>query len=44
MLPLLLIATLTTGPSAARRTTLVMSVESASPSVVNINAEEVLSA
>ena len=44
MLPLLLLATLTTGPSAARRTPLVQAVERARPAVVNINAEEVVKA
>jgi len=44
VLPLLLLATLTTGPSAARRTPLVQAVERARPAVVNINAEEVVKA
>ena len=44
MLPLLLIATLTTGPSQARRTPLVMAVDRARPAVVNISAEEVVRA
>jgi len=41
---LLLLATLTTAPSAARRTPLVLAVERARPAVVNINAEEVVRA
>jgi len=44
VLPLLLIATLTTGPSQARRTPLVMAVDRARPAVVNISAEEVVRA
>ena len=44
MVPFLLLATLTTGPSAARRTPLVQAVERARPAVVNINAEEVVRA
>src|SRR6184192_2619980 len=42
MLAALLLATLTTGPSAARRTPLVLAVERARPAVVNINAQEVV--
>jgi len=41
---LLLLATLTTGPSAARRTPLVQAVDRARATVVNINAEEVVRA
>jgi serine protease Do len=41
---LFLVATLTTAPSAARRTPLVLAVERARPAVVNINAEEVVRA
>jgi serine protease Do len=41
---LLLVATLTTAPSAARRTPLVLAVERTRPAVVNINAEEVVRA
>jgi Do/DeqQ family serine protease len=44
VLPLLLLATLTTGPGPARRTPLVQAVERARPAVVNINAEEVVRA
>src|SRR6266446_6847510 len=44
MFALLLVASLTTGPSAARRTPLVLAVERARPAVVNINAEEVVRA
>jgi len=44
LVPLLLLATLTTGPSQARRTPLVLAVERARPAVVNINAEEVVRA
>jgi Do/DeqQ family serine protease len=44
VLPLLLLATLTTAPSAARRTPLVLAVERARPAVVNINAQEVVRA
>ncbi len=44
MFALLLVATLTTGPSAARRTPLVLAVERARPAVVNINAQEVVRA
>ncbi len=44
MVPLLLLATLTTAPSAARRTPLVLAVERARPAVVNINAQEVVRA
>ena len=44
MVALLLVATLTTGPSAARRTPLVLAVERARPAVVNINAQEVVRA
>src|SRR5881275_165624 len=42
MFALLLVAALTTGPSAARRTPLVLAVERARPAVVNINAQEVV--
>jgi len=42
VVPLLLLATLTTGPSAARRTPLVLAVERARAAVVNINAQEVV--
>ncbi len=38
------LATLTTGPSAARRTPLVLAVERARPAVVNISAQEVVRA
>src|SRR4051812_16582040 len=44
MFALLLVASLTTGPSAARRTPLVLAVERARPAVVNINAQEVVRA
>src|SRR5436305_4306041 len=44
MLALFLVTTLTTAPSAARRTPLVLAVERARPAVVNINAEEVVRA
>ncbi len=44
MLALLILATLTTGPSAVRRTPLVMAVDRARAAVVNINAEEVVRA
>ena len=44
MVAFLLLATLTTAPSAARRTPLVLAVERARPAVVNINAEEVVRA
>src|SRR5881275_3256151 len=44
MFALLLVAALTTGPSAARRTPLVLAVERARPAVVNINAQEVVRA
>src|SRR5262249_57068033 len=44
MLALLLVASLATGPSAARRTPLVLAVERARPAVVNINAQEVVRA
>src|SRR5512140_2094826 len=44
MLALLVAASLTTGPSAARRTPLVLAVERARPAVVNINAQEVVRA
>ena len=44
MFALLLLATLTTGPSAARRTPLVQAVDRAREAVVNINAEEVVRA
>jgi Do/DeqQ family serine protease len=44
VLPLLLLATLTTGPSAARRTPLVQAVDRARAAVVNINAQEVVRA
>ena len=44
MVPFLLLATLTTAPSPARRTPLVLAVERARPAVVNINAEEVVRA
>ena len=44
MVALLLLATLTTGPSAARRTPLVQAVDRARAAVVNINAEEVVRA
>ena len=44
MLALLVVASLTTGPSAARRTPLVLAVERARPAVVNINAQEVVRA
>ena len=44
MFALLLLATLTTGPSAARRTPLVQAVDRARAAVVNINAEEVVRA
>src|SRR5437868_12067261 len=44
MVAALLLATLTTAPSAARRTPLVLAVERARPAVVNINAEEVVRA
>ena len=44
MLALLLAASLTTGPSAARRTPLVLAVERARAAVVNINAQEVVRA
>jgi len=44
VLGLLLLATLTTGPSAARRTPLVQAVDRARAAVVNINAEEVVRA
>jgi serine protease Do len=40
----LLVATLSTAPSAARRTPLVLAVERARPAVVNINAQEVVRA
>src|SRR3954470_5424687 len=44
MLVTVLLAALTTGPSAARRTPLVLAVERARPAVVNINAQEVVRA
>ncbi|HTO99660.1 MAG TPA: trypsin-like peptidase domain-containing protein [Myxococcales bacterium] len=44
MVPLLLLASLTTAPSAARKTPLVLAVERARPAVVNINAQEVVRA
>ena len=44
MVAFLFLATLTTAPSAARRTPLVLAVERARPAVVNINAEEVVRA
>jgi len=44
VVPLLLLATLTTGPSVARRTPLVLAVERARAAVVNINAQEVVRA
>ena len=44
MFALLVVASLTTGPSAARRTPLVLAVERARPAVVNINAQEVVRA
>src|SRR3954471_15102718 len=44
MLAMFLVAALTTGPSAARRTPLVLAVERARAAVVNINAEEVVRA
>jgi Do/DeqQ family serine protease len=44
VVPLLLLATLSTAPSAARRTPLVLAVERARPAVVNINAQEVVRA
>ncbi|TMA19909.1 MAG: PDZ domain-containing protein [Deltaproteobacteria bacterium] len=44
MLALFLAASLTTGPSAARRTPLVLAVDRARPAVVNINAQEVVRA
>ena len=46
MIPALFLAfaTLTTAPSAARRTPLVLAVERARPAVVNINAQEVVRA
>src|SRR3954462_7502632 len=44
MLVSFLVAALTTGPSAARRTPLVLAVERARPAVVNINAQEVVRA
>ena len=44
MIALALLATLTTAPSAARRTPLVLAVERARPAVVNINAQEVVRA
>jgi serine protease Do len=44
LVPFLLLATLTTAPSPARRTPLVLAVERARPAVVNINAEEVVRA
>src|SRR5215510_7245691 len=44
MLALLFVASLATGPSAARRTPLVLAVERARPAVVNINAQEVVRA
>ncbi|MFN2546805.1 MAG: trypsin-like peptidase domain-containing protein [Myxococcales bacterium] len=44
MLALLVALSLTTGPSAARRTPLVLAVERARPAVVNINAQEVVRA
>jgi Do/DeqQ family serine protease len=40
----LLALSLTTGPSAARRTSLVLAVERARPAVVNINAQEMVRA
>src|SRR5260370_36128866 len=40
----LLVLSLTPGPSAARRTPLVLAVERARPAVVNINAQEVVRA
>jgi Do/DeqQ family serine protease len=42
VLAALLVLTLTTGPSAARRTPLVLAVERSRPAVVNINAQEVV--
>ena len=44
MVALLLLATLSTAPSAARRTSLVLAVERARQAVVNINAQEVVRA
>ncbi len=44
MIAALVLATLTTGPSAARRTPLVLAVDRARPAVVNINAQEVVRA
>jgi Do/DeqQ family serine protease len=44
VVPLLILATLTTGPSAARRTPLVQAVDRARAAVVNINAQEVVRA
>src|SRR5207302_1860266 len=44
MLALFLAASLTPGPSAARRTPLVLAVDRARPAVVNINAQEVVRA
>jgi serine protease Do len=44
VLAALLAVSLTTGPSAARRTPLVLAVERARPAVVNINAQELVRA
>jgi len=44
VLAALLALSLTTGPSAARRTALVLAVERARPAVVNINAQELVRA
>jgi Do/DeqQ family serine protease len=44
VVPLLLVATLSSAPSAARRTPLVLAVERARAAVVNINAQEVVRA
>src|SRR5438874_12079967 len=44
MLRALLALSLTVGPSAARRTPLVLAVDRARPAVVNINAQEVVRA
>jgi serine protease Do len=44
VLAFLLVATLSTAPSAARRTSLVLAVERARQAVVNINAQEVVRA
>src|SRR5436853_7514093 len=44
LVALIAVASLTSGPSAARRTPLVLAVERARPAVVNINAQEVVRA